>query len=290
MRKILKKVAYLTMLAGLGMNTAVAQYGSEVNKRLEFSFHLGLRNMPIGYLAEKQIMKLDDYMPMLYEPDNRYPGGALRGFHFNIGVKLKYNLRDAGGWAVIGTADRFYITNIAEVVGNETFIASTDNCGYINIPIMVGVNHTLYINEKLSIWAEAAIGLNHRSIEDRTIRVGTPEDNEEYLYKSAPAGMELKWQFYSFNSTYTYKETYDNALSVAFQIGSGIKLKKYRYSIGLYYYNLGWAPVKGSYSLQSVEYNSDSHSTQYETIVADRRFNHEILKTSMFVLRIGRHF
>ncbi len=280
MRKILKKVACLTMLAGLGMNTAVAQYESEVNKRLEFSFHLGLRNMPIGYLAEKQIMKLDDYMPMLYEPDNRYPGGALRGFHFNFGVKLKYNLPSYEGWGIIATLDYFAITNATDVIGNEIYIAYSTARRYINIPLMVGLNHTSRINDNVSVWVEAAIGLNYRMVWDRTINIGTRIDNSA-KWTSADEDTGL-------NLCYVYKETYDDALPVAFQIGSGIKWNSW--SLGLHYYNLGWASMKGSYSIQSVKTNSDSYSTQYETIVADRRFNHEILKTSMFVLRIGRHF
>ena len=144
---------------------------------------------------------------------------------------------------------------------------------------MVGMNHTLRINDKLSLWSEAAIGLNHRSIWDRTINIGTSMDDGKYLAKDEEFG------FYHY---YTYKETYDNSLSMAFQIGSGIKWK--RWSLGLHYYNLGWAAMKGNYSMQSPDYYSDYYSVQYETIVADRPFNHGALKTSMFVVRVGYHY
>lgn len=235
--------------------------------------------MPVGYLAEEQIMKLDGYMPMRYKPGSRYSGGALRGLHFNFGMKLKYNLPNYEGWGIIATLDYFAISNTTDVIGNGTYVAYSTSGRYINIPLMVGLNHTFRINDDVSFWAEAAIGLNHRRIWDRTINIGTSMDDGKYLAKDEEFG------FYHY---YTYKETYDNALPVAFQIGSGIKWQAY--SLGLYYYNLGWASMKGNYSMQSPDYYSDYYSVQYETIVADRPFNHGALKTSMFVIRVGFHY
>lgn len=280
--KRFRTLACLTMMAAMAMGGAMAQdktTNDEQSKRFEFSFHLGLRNMPVGYLAEEQIMKLDGYMPMRYKPGSRYSGGALRGFHFNFGIKLKYNLPSYEGWGIIATLDYFAIANATDVIGNETYIAYSTPRRYINIPLMVGVSRTFRINNKLSLWAEAAIGLNHRRVWNRTINIGTSMDDGKYLAKDEEFG------FYHY---YTYKETYDNSLSMAFQIGSGIKWK--RWSLGLHYYNLGWASLRGSYSIQSVENNIDDYSTHYETIVADQRFNHKILKTSLFVLRLGIHF
>ena len=235
--------------------------------------------MPVGYLAEEQMMNLDGYMPMRYKPGSRYSGGALRGLHFNFGMKLKYNLPNYEGWGIIATLDYFAITNTTDVIGNGTYVAYSTSGRYINIPLMVGLNHTFRINDDVSFWAEAAIGLNHRRIWDRTINIGTSMDDGKYLAK------DEEFEFYHY---YTYKETYDNALPVAFQIGSGIKWQAY--SLGLYYYNLGWASMKGSYSIQSVESNRDNYSTHYETIVSNQRFNHEVLKTSMFVIRVGFHY
>ena len=279
---IFRKFVCLTMVATITLNAAVAQDligETEQTKRFEFSLHLGLRNMPIGYLAEEQIMKLDGYMPMRYKPGSRYSGGALRGLHFNFGMKLKYNLPNYEGWGIIATLDYFAITNTTDVIGNGTYVAYSTSGRYINIPLMVGLNHTFRINDDVSFWAEAAIGLNHRRIWDRTINIGTSMDDGKYLAKDEEFG------FYHY---YTYKETYDNALPVAFQIGSGIKWQAY--SLGLYYYNLGWASMKGSYSIQSPDYYSDYYSVQYETIVSNQRFNHEVLKTSMFVIRVGFHY
>ena len=289
--KRFRTLACLTMMAVMAMGGAMAQdktTDNEQSKRFEFSLHLGLRNMPVGPLADNLVMELDDYKPVYNDHYGRYRGGAYNFCHLSFGMKLKYNLRDAGRWAVIATADRFYITNSVEVEGNETYITSTGNGGYINIPMMVGVNYNKHLTTNLSFWTEAAIGLNYRRIKNRNIGIGRPEDNEEMLEKSAPAAEDLKWQFETFNSKYIYVETYDNALSVAIQIGTGIKWK--RLSLGLHYYNLGWAPVKGSYSIQSVERNSDNNFKDYETIVADQHFNHEPLKTSLFVLRLGIHF
>ncbi len=282
MKNRFKKLACLSIMALMAMGGAMAQDKTTDNerpKRFEFSLHLGLRNMPVGYLAEEQIMKLDGYMPMRYKPGSRYSGGALRGLHFNFGMKLKYNLPNYEGWGIIATLDYFAIANATDVIGNETYIAYSTPRRYINIPLMVGVSRTFRINDKLSLWAEAAIGLNHRRVWNRTINIGTRIDDGKYQAKWTPADEEA-----GLNLCYTYKETYDNALPVAFQIGSGIKWK--RLSLGLHYYNLGWAPVKGRYSVQS----GDNYTSHCETIVADQPFNHRVLKTSLFVLRLGIHF
>ena len=237
MLKIFRTIACLTMMATMAMGGALAQEKNtddERQKRFEFSLHLGLRNMPLGYLAEKQMMKLDNYTPIPYLSDSRYSGGALRGFHFNFGMKLKYNLPSYEDWSIIASLDYFAIANTTKVIGNGTYIAFSNPRRYINIPLMVGLNHTHRINDKLSLWSEASIGLNHRRIWDRTINIGTPMDDGKYLAK------DEKFGFYHY---YTYKETYDNALSVAFQIGSGIKWK--RWSLGLHYYNLGCQEYDG---------------------------------------------
>lgn len=280
--KRFRTLACLSIMAAMAMGGAMAQdktTNDERPKRFEFSLHLGLRNMPVGYLAETQIMELDDYMPFSYQPDSRYSGGALRGFHFNFGMKLKYNLPNYEGWGIIATLDYFAIVNTTKVMGNETYIAYSTPRRYINVPLMVGVSRTFRINDKLSLWAEAAIGLNHRRIRNRIINIGTRMNYEKYLPKWSPADEEP-----GFYHLYTYKETYDNALPLALQIGSGIKWK--RWSLGLHYYNLGWASVEGRYSVQS----ADSYTSHCETIVADQPFNHRVLKTSLFVLRMGIHF
>lgn len=280
--KRFRTLACLSIMAVMAMGGAMAQdktTNDERPKRFEFSLHLGLRNIPVGPLADNLVMELDDYMPMRYKPGSRYSGGALRGLHFNFGMKLKYNLPNYEGWGIIATLDYFAIANATDVIGNETYIAYSTPRRYINIPLMVGVNHSMRVNNKLSLWSEAAIGLNHRMVWNRTINIGTRIDDGKYQAKWTPADEDA-----GLNLCYTYKETYDNALPVAFQIGSGIKWK--RWSLGLHYYNLGWALVEGRYSVQS----ADSYTSHCETIVADQPFNHGVLKTSLFVLRMGIHF
>jgi hypothetical protein len=56
MKNRFKKLACLSIMAVMAMGGVMAQdktTNDEQSKRFEFSLHLGLRNMPVGYLAEE---------------------------------------------------------------------------------------------------------------------------------------------------------------------------------------------------------------------------------------------
>ena len=57
MKKIFRTLACLTIVATMAMGGALAQgknTDDERQKRFEVSLHLGLRNMPVGYLARSR--------------------------------------------------------------------------------------------------------------------------------------------------------------------------------------------------------------------------------------------
>ncbi len=291
MKKTFLKLACIaTVVASMVVNNVVAQNEIDVyswpekSRKVEFSVHLGLRNMPVGHLAEQDLMTLDGYKPILYdEQTDRYSGGASRLLHLNFGAKLKFNLKSTYGWGIIVTADRFLINGYyTNVIPNDSYRVSNGGRKiYKNTPVMLGLNHDYYINRNVSIWGEVAVGANYRSISDRYMYIEILSDN---------AQEEAKWSYDNdYKYDYVYKEEFEKALSFAFQISSGIKF--YNFSLGLHYYNLGWAPIKGQYSIY---YYPSTDGVQYynnkENIVVNNPLEYPLLKLSMFVLRLGYHF
>ncbi|MBR5783594.1 MAG: hypothetical protein IKY43_00330, partial [Bacteroidales bacterium] len=187
------------------------------------------------------------------------------------------------GWGIIVTADRFLINGYyTNVIPNDSYRVSNGGRKiYKNTPVMLGLNHDYYINRNVSIWGEIAVGANYRSISDRYMYIEILSDN---------AQEETKWSYDDdYKYDYVYKEEFEKALSFAFQISSGIKF--YNCSLGLHYYNLGWAPIKGQYSIY---YYPSTDGVQYynnkENIVVNNPLKYPLLKLSMFVLRLGYHF
>ena len=70
---------------------------------------------------------------------------------------------------------------------------------------MFGANYDYAINDKISIWGEAAVGANLRIITTS----GTTKRVEDV------DNMEL-----------TFKQNYDNCFTLGFQTGVGVKLNK----------------------------------------------------------------
>ena len=125
---------------------------------------------------------------------------------------------------------------------------------------MLGANYDYAINDKVSIWGEAAVGANLRIItkEGTTMRA-------EYL-----DNIEL-----------TFMNKYDNCFTLGFQAGAGVKLKD-KYSIGVHYYNLGTKTITGVMT---------DITPGVETLdVRSRPFERPELETSMLLIRFGYHF
>ena len=126
---------------------------------------------------------------------------------------------------------------------------------YFNVPVMAGVNYTYSFNNKIGLFAEAGIGVD--------LHIVTKQ--EEYI------------------ETNTYKRTneieYAPQISMAYLIGAGLELSK-RVTIGIDYYNLGKAKVKGESSYK-VKYTNGSSNSDSE------KFSLKRICPTMVMLRVG---
>ena len=285
MKHISKRLASIAIITMLGISATMAQEIKikeklSPKKKIEFSIYQGIRNIPIGSLTNTQIMTLDGYRPVLSEYSEEYPGGVIGFGHFNLGAKLKLNFEKIKGLGIIATADYFYISSTTTPIGNDEYEVFSGRGDFRNIPIMAGVNYTNKISRRISFWCETAIGFNFRKLKNRYVYLNSMpvEENEEEV--------QLKWQFNDYN--YLYEEDYENNITYASQISSGIKVG--RVSFGVYYYHLGKASVKGTYNISHRYYDEEERKNKWITLTENQPFKYGVLKTSMLVIRVGVHF
>lgn len=176
-----------------------------------------------------------------------YEGGA--GMGFNAG--LKFNIATGvNGLRAMITLDGIYnglnsdLRDAFEDAVEEgedhydEFELTTPK--YINIPVMGGANYTYHFSNTVGLYAEAGIGANL------------------HLVTSMKSYLESSYG----KMTTTYE--YDPKISLAYQVGAGIELSR-RFTIGINFYNLGAAKVKGKVS-EKVKYTgggSDSDSEKF---------------------------
>jgi hypothetical protein len=267
MKKTFKKLACMAMVASLGVGAIMAQDTQTTNtdsKKVEYSIYLGA-STPLGSFGQAPSPGFPVeffHTKLSWNDDITYGDADCVGA--NIGVKAKYNIPGVKGLGIMATADMFLNTTFGfkikednssdDVINNEFYSA------HINIPVMLGANYDYAINDKVSIWGEAAVGANLRIItkEGTTMRV-------EYL-----DNIEL-----------TFMNKYDNCFTLGFQAGAGVKLKD-KYSIGVHYYNLGTKTITGVMT---------DITPGVETLdMRSRPFERPELETSMLLIRFGYHF
>ena len=256
----------MAMVASLVVSTAMAQDTQTTNtdsKKVEYSIYLGA-STPLGSFGHN-FGYLDEKLSWY---DITYGHADFVGA--NIGVKAKYNISGLKGLGIIATADVLFNTaadfDIKEVVESDAHLTENFYSAYINIPVMVGANYNYAINDKVSIWGEAAIGAN--------LRIITP-----YIFDHKRSnGIDIK----------DYTEiNYDNCFTLGFQAGLGVKLKN-KYSIGLHYYNLGNKAVTEKYT-EITDYTNVIGDHYYVNII-DEPHTKPPLKTTMLLIRFGYHF
>ena len=275
MKRKLSRQALLSvaMVASLVVSTAMAQDVQTKNtdtKKVEYSIYLGA-STPLGSFrrAPSHEFPVELFHTKLsWNDDITYGGADFVGA--NIGVKAKYNISGLKGLGIIATADVLFNTAadfyIKEVDEDEDDLTEYFYSTYINIPVMVGANYNYAINDKVSIWGEAAIGANLRII-----------TSDIFDYKRSN-GMDI----------IDYTEiNYDNCFTLGFQAGLGIMLKN-KYSIGLHYYNLGNKAVTEKYT-KITDYTSVIGNYYYVNII-DEPHTKPPLKTTMLLIRFGYHF
>ena len=272
MKRKLSRQALLSvaMVASLAVSTAMAQDTQTKNtdtKKVEYSIYLGA-STPLGSFGPHNDFHFGYLDAKLsWNDDITYGDADFVGA--NIGVKAKYNISGLKGLGIIATADVLFNTtadfDIKEVDEDGDYLSEYLYSTYINIPVMVGANYNYAINDKVSIWGEAAIGANLRII------------TSDIFDHKRSNGMDI----------IDYTEiNYDNCFTLGFQAGLGIMLKN-KYSIGLHYYNLGNKAVTEKYTEKVDFTNANGH--HYVNIINEPRTKPP-LKTTMLLIRFGYHF
>ena len=94
---------------------------------------------------------------------------------------------------------------------------------------------------------------------------------------------------YSYTIDYTYKRSntynYDMSSTFAFRIGGGLVFNN-RFTLGLSYWNLGSARIKGKYESERTSYNGDAVVTTKDK----DKFKFKSLTPTMVMLRFGISF
>lgn len=167
--------------------------------------------------------------------ENDTYGGA--GIGFNAGLKWDFGI-GVRGVSVVLSVDGIYNGPNADMKDcykdlKETYSLLNSNITmttpkYVNVPAMLGLRYTLYLNPQLGIFAEGGVGGNARFITDCTIKYTDLVGNKH-------------------NEVYEY----NTALSFAYQAGLGIEVSR-NLVIGCSLYNLGAAPVTGTYRVDNL--------------------------------------
>lgn len=193
---------------------------------------------------------------------NDTEGGA--GLGFNAG--FKFNIATgANGLRVLISLDGIYnglnsdlrdkfedLVDEGESIYKEFSIIKPN---YINVPVMGGVNYTYDFNPKFGVFAEAGLGPDLHIV----------------------TKMETYTETASRKTTSTLE--YDPKISLAYQIGAGVELSK-RITVGVSFYNLGAAKVKGK----------ESYKEKYtggNTVSDSDKFSLKRITPKMIMLRVG---
>lgn len=229
-----------------------------------FSLHLS-GVFPNGKFGELGGLLLD-YGPVI-------DGGAA-SIGFGLGVKYQRSISLVKNLRAMFEADIMYNPLQEEIKDalddlcfewDGSISSSVSTSKYLNIPLMAGLNYSFDLAEKIKLYGELGVGLNVRLITKNSI-----EKECIYYYN----GVE-----YSYTTKLGFE--YNPAVSFACQVGVGVLLSE-KLSVGLNYYNLGSAKVKGTY------YEEDG-------VAAHGRYEESLngygsISPSMLTLKVGYHF
>ena len=178
-------------------------------------------------------------------------GGAATGF--NIGAKFQLSI--LGDLSAFATVDFFY-----NGLKKELKESLNDNSlpSYINMPVMAGVNYTLFEILGTTFWAETGAGMNFRNITNSI-------------------SLNINANTIGISS----EENYDLTSSLAWKAGLGATIIN-KFSLSLHYYGFGANDISG-------ETTSTIHTGIITNELKDS-FTGGKLKTSMLVVHLGYHF
>ena len=209
----------------------------------------------------------------------QFPIPQVANLRFLVGAELMYNPLngDAKDWF-----DDEYDSGKVSEYGSEGVLSyDYDNevtlPKYLNVPLMAGLNYAFKLNDKINIFGEFAAGINMRLFTNAKI---LQEKEGKGTYSDSYTSY-----YYDFTTTSDTTYKYDNAITFAYRFGAGVTFD--RISIGLHWYNLGSAKVKGKIESEydyNNSINGNSHNSDKE------KFKWKDLSISMMTLTVGYHF
>ena len=243
----MKKVQIFTLAILMGCGALFAQ--------TNFRITVG-GAMPMGDFGKAEANYANGLLKwalMDYESKPSNYGGA--GMGFTAGLQGKIGLPGVEGLGVTLSVDGFFnylnsdINDFfddfeKDLYQEETykvFNKSTRRPNYINVAPMVGLNYQHNVSDALGLYAGFGIGANFRKITEFRIT----------SYAMDTYGGEMT--DYKWSSTYTY----DMAVTFAFKVGVGAVIAN-RVVIGLDYFGLGNAKVKGTYEYEEGSVKKES--------------------------------
>ena len=179
--------------------------------------------------------------PMGDFADDKTDNSGSAGTGLNVGIKYFYPVSTCKGLSLTAGIDLFDNGLNQDATDNFKKQINANNLGisdlsissfdYVNIPVLVGFNYNYPVDKTLSLFGDAALGINYSKITDLSIL--------------------FKYQGTQVKST----ETFTPKTNLAFQFGGGLLIQN-TYSIGLHYNMLG------SYAFKTKTTNETSGQSQ----------------------------
>lgn len=224
MKKILVLVAAMT--AGI----------CAMQAQTNFTLFLG-GSMPTGEFAESD---MDRGECVLFE--NEKGGGAGTGF--NIGLQWNFNIQSVQGLSILFSIDGIMNPVNSDIKDSFEEVADdADDEGaefnytlpkYLNFPVMVGASYRYGLNQNISLYGEAAMGLAFRKITNLSFHEEYELTRYDDNYNPYRVDVERDETF-----------EYDFSTSFAYRFGAGFIINN-KYNIGVSLWNLGASKVKGT--------------------------------------------
>lgn len=246
---------------------------SAIQAQNSFSLFFG-GAFPTGDFSESDMDK--EHWGLL---GNDRDGGA--GVGFDIGLQWNFGIQNVNGLGIILSVDGIINTLNSDVkdffedLEDEFEEEEYDDYElktpkYLNFPIMVGANYTYKVNDNLGLYGEAAMGFNLRKITDIYC---------QYEYDAVHYDDYGYVHYYTKGRTQTYE--YDLSTSFAYRLGAGFVFND-KYNLGVSFWNLGAAKVKGTSVSEKNSYDSYDKSKN--------KFKYKDITPTMVMVRFGIKF
>jgi len=172
--------------------------------------------------------------PMGDFANDKTDNSGSAGTGLNVGIKYFYPVSSCKGLSLTAGID--WLDNGLNQNAKDNLKSQINTLGvtdisisyvdYINIPVLVGFNYNYQADKFISLFGDAALGINYSTITDLSIL--------------------FKYQGTQMKST----QTFTPKSNLAFQVGGGLLILN-NYTIGLHYNMLGSYAFKGKVIMES---------------------------------------